>query len=89
MLIFAHLISFIRLVNMSRGVSFETVIYRWQQAVPPTMSLVKNVFVIMNFAYTLLVLNYSCVGFMVRPLSLRTPLCKNTNTHIYNFYFQP
>jgi len=70
MLIFAHLLSFIRLVNLSCCVSIETVIYRWQQAVPPTKALAKNVLVIMNFAYTLLVLNYSCVGFMVRPLSL-------------------
>lgn len=76
MLIFAHLISFFLLVNLS-CVSFETVIYRWQQAVPPTMALAKNVLVIMNFAYTLLVLNYSCVGFMVRPLSLPTLLQKH------------
>lgn len=41
------------------------VIYRWQQAIPPKMDLVKKVFVFLNFAYTVLVLNYSCVGFMV------------------------
>lgn len=40
-------------------------IYRWQQAVPPKMAIVKKLFMLMNFAYTLLVLNYSCVGFMV------------------------
>lgn len=58
-------------------VSFQTVIYRWQQAVPPTMALVKNALVFMNFAYTLLVLNYSSVGFMVCPLSLSA---MHTNT---------
>lgn len=45
------------------------VIYRWQQAVPPKMDLVKKVFVFLNFAYTVLVLNYSCVGFMVLSFS--------------------
>ncbi|WRX28218.1 hypothetical protein QQP08_020705 [Theobroma cacao] len=39
------------------------VIYRWEQAT--NMALVKKAFVFMNFAYTLLVLNYSAVGFMV------------------------
>lgn len=60
----------------------ETVIYRWQQAVPPTMALAKNVLVIMNFAYTLLVLNYSCVGFMVRPLSLPRNRQKHKHPHL-------
>lgn len=46
---------------------FGAVIYRWQQAVPP---LVKKILVFLNFAYTLLVLNYSCVGFMVSYFSL-------------------
>lgn len=40
-------------------------IYRWQQAVPANMAMVKKMFMLLNFAYTLLVLNYSCVGFMV------------------------
>nr|AHE80986.1 acyl-CoA:lysophosphatidylcholine acyltransferase [Hiptage benghalensis] len=45
------------------------VIYRWQQAAP---GHIKKIFVLMNFAYTILVLNYSCVGFLV--LSLRETL---------------
>ncbi|XVF26375.1 hypothetical protein REPUB_Repub14bG0010300 [Reevesia pubescens] len=50
--------------------SLWAVIYRWEQAT--NMALVKKAFVFMNFAYTLLVLNYSCVGFMV--LSMRETL---------------
>lgn len=45
----------------------QAVIYRWQQAIPPKMALMRNIVVFLNFAYTLLVLNYSCVGFMVSP----------------------
>ncbi|KAJ0549245.1 putative 1-acylglycerophosphocholine O-acyltransferase [Helianthus annuus] len=38
---------------------------RWQQqAVPPHNMIVMKMLMLMNFAYTLLVLNYSCVGFM-------------------------
>ncbi|XP_076881051.1 lysophospholipid acyltransferase 1-like [Bidens hawaiensis] len=43
-------------------------IYRWQQSVPPNLGLVKKIFMLVNFAYTVLVLNYSCVGFMVLSL---------------------
>lgn len=48
----------------------QAVIYRWQQAVPQGMDVVKNILVFLNFAYTILVLNYSCVGFIVSTLSL-------------------
>ncbi|XP_019419394.1 PREDICTED: lysophospholipid acyltransferase 1-like isoform X2 [Lupinus angustifolius] len=41
------------------------VIYKWKQVVPPT---IKNALVLMNFAYTVLVLSYSSVGFMVLSL---------------------
>lgn len=34
------------------------------------MDVVKNILVFLNFAYTVLVLNYSCVGFIVSILSL-------------------
>ncbi|KAK3005503.1 hypothetical protein RJ639_016062 [Escallonia herrerae] len=54
-------------------------IYRWQQAIPPSMALVKKLLVFLNFAYTLLVLNYSCVGFMV--LSLRETLAAYGSVH--------
>lgn len=39
------------------------VIYRWQQAA--STALFKKLLVFTNFAYTLLVLNYSCIGFLV------------------------
>ncbi|XP_027334649.1 lysophospholipid acyltransferase 1-like isoform X1 [Abrus precatorius] len=60
-----YIIFFVQSALMIAG---SKVIYKWQQAMPPTMALVKNVLVFMNFAYTLLVLNYSCVGFMVLSL---------------------
>lgn len=40
-------------------------IYRWQQAMPPKMAMLRSVMVFINFLYTVLVLNYSSVGFMV------------------------
>lgn len=49
--------------------ALRAVIYRWQVAVPPTLAFLKIILGFFNFAYTVLVLNYSCVGFMV-PLSL-------------------
>ncbi len=62
-----YIIFFIQSAVMIAG---SRVLYRWQQAT--SNSLIKKMFVFMNFAYTLLVLNYSCVGFMV--LSLRETL---------------
>lgn len=50
------------------GTAHRAVIYRWQQAIPPSMAFLKSILGFLNFAYTVLVLNYSCVGFMV-PLS--------------------
>jgi lysophospholipid acyltransferase len=43
-------------------------IYRWQQAIPPKMAMLRNVLVLINFLYTVVVLNYSSVGFMVLSL---------------------
>nr|AHE80985.1 acyl-CoA:lysophosphatidylcholine acyltransferase [Bernardia pulchella] len=60
-----YIIFFIQSALMIAG---SKVIYRWQQATPPTKSFIKKIFVFMNFAYTVLVLNYSCVGFMVLSL---------------------
>ncbi|KAJ8767588.1 hypothetical protein K2173_018146 [Erythroxylum novogranatense] len=60
-----YIIFFVQSALMIAG---SRVIYRWQQAVPPSMALVKKIIVLMNFAYTLLVLNYSCIGFMVLSL---------------------
>ncbi|XVF26372.1 hypothetical protein REPUB_Repub14bG0010300 [Reevesia pubescens] len=62
-----YIIFFVQSALMIAG---SRVIYRWEQAT--NMALVKKAFVFMNFAYTLLVLNYSCVGFMV--LSMRETL---------------
>ncbi|KAK2356011.1 Lysophosphatidylcholine acyltransferase 1 [Trifolium repens] len=60
-----YIIFFVQSALMIAG---SRVIYRWQQAVPPTNAVVKNALVFTNFAYTLMVLNYSCVGFMVLSL---------------------
>ncbi|KAK4262718.1 hypothetical protein QN277_028245 [Acacia crassicarpa] len=57
-----YLIFFVQSALMIAG---SRVIYRWQQSVAPA---VANVLSFMNFLYTLLVLNYSCVGFMVLSL---------------------
>lgn len=50
--------------------SCRAVLYRWQQAIPSNMAMVKNLFVFISFAYTIMVLNYSAVGFMVSSLLL-------------------
>ncbi|PSS09786.1 Lysophospholipid acyltransferase [Actinidia chinensis var. chinensis] len=60
-----YIIFFVQSALMIAG---SRVIYRWQQAIPPNMDLVKKVLVFLNFACTVLVLNYSCVGFMVLSL---------------------
>ncbi|KAL7182950.1 hypothetical protein ACSBR1_041605 [Camellia fascicularis] len=64
-----YIIFFVQSALMIAG---SRAIYRWQQAIPPNMALLKQLLVLLNFAYTVLVLNYSCVGFMV--LSLRETL---------------
>ncbi|CAA2957330.1 lysophospholipid acyltransferase 1-like [Olea europaea subsp. europaea] len=56
-----YIIFFIQSALMIAG---SRVLYRWQQAT--RSGLFKKIFVFLNFAYTLLVLNYSCIGFMVR-----------------------
>ncbi|GFZ02154.1 MBOAT (membrane bound O-acyl transferase) family protein [Actinidia rufa] len=60
-----YIIFFVQSALMIAG---SRVIYRWQQAIPPNMDLMKKVLVFLNFACTVLVLNYSCVGFMVLSL---------------------
>ncbi|KAL5815364.1 hypothetical protein ACOSQ4_026005 [Xanthoceras sorbifolium] len=57
-----YIIFFVQSALMIAG---SRVIYRWQQALPPKMAAVKKILGLINFAYTVLVLNYSCVGFMV------------------------
>ncbi|KAJ8766178.1 hypothetical protein K2173_021695 [Erythroxylum novogranatense] len=60
-----YIIFFVQSALMIAG---SRVIYRWQQAIPPTKDVIKKIMVLMNFAYTLLVLNYSSVGFMLLSL---------------------
>ncbi|CAN1186236.1 Lysophospholipid acyltransferase 1 [Linum perenne] len=57
-----YLIFFVQSALMIAG---SRVIYRWEQA---SKGLIKKVFALTNFSYTILVLNYSCVGFMVLSL---------------------
>ncbi|KAK4365319.1 hypothetical protein RND71_016677 [Anisodus tanguticus] len=58
-----YIIFFVQSALMIAG---SRVIYRWQQATKGT--IFEKILVLMNFAYTLLVLNYSAVGFMVLSL---------------------
>ncbi|CAA0820529.1 Lysophospholipid acyltransferase 1 [Striga hermonthica] len=58
-----YLMFFVQSALMIAG---SRVIYRWQQA--SQVALVKKLLDLFNFAYTLLVLNYSAVGFMVLSL---------------------
>uniref|UniRef100_A0A5B6ZQ79 Putative lysophospholipid acyltransferase 1 n=1 Tax=Davidia involucrata TaxID=16924 RepID=A0A5B6ZQ79_DAVIN len=60
-----YIIFFVQSALMIAG---SKVIYRWQQAIPTNMAMIKKTLVCMNFAYTVLVLNYSCVGFLVLSL---------------------
>ncbi|KAK1589114.1 hypothetical protein Q3G72_030605 [Acer saccharum] len=55
-------------VQSAMMIAGSRVIYKWQQALPPKMGIAKKIMGLMNFAYTVLVLNYSCVGFMVLSL---------------------
>ncbi|KAG5588875.1 hypothetical protein H5410_039389 [Solanum commersonii] len=58
-----YIIFFVQSALMIAG---SRVIYRWQQATKGTMF--KKILTLMSFAYTLLILNYSAVGFMVLSL---------------------
>ncbi|KAL8141520.1 hypothetical protein V2J09_014552 [Rumex salicifolius] len=55
-------------VQSALMIAGSRVIYRWQQTVSASSALLKNILTFTNFAYTLLVLNYSAVGFMVLSL---------------------
>lgn len=61
-----YIIFFVQSALMIAG---SKVIYRWQQALTEKNSLLKNMLKLTNMAYTLLVLNYSCIGFMVLSLN--------------------
>lgn len=58
-----YIIFFVQSAIMISG---SKVIYRWQQAI--SSPILKRILAFFNFAYTVLVLNYSCVGFMVLSL---------------------
>ncbi|XP_051130125.1 lysophospholipid acyltransferase 1 [Andrographis paniculata] len=58
-----YIIFFVQSATMIAG---SRVLYRWQQACQNAQ--LKKVLVFLNFAYTLLVLNYSSVGFLVLSL---------------------
>ncbi|KAF6154418.1 hypothetical protein GIB67_028310 [Kingdonia uniflora] len=57
-----YIIFFVQSALMIAG---SKTIYRWQRALPQNMGLVKKMMAFMNFAYTMMTLSYSCVGFMV------------------------
>ncbi|XP_068635019.1 lysophospholipid acyltransferase 2-like isoform X1 [Aristolochia californica] len=57
-----YIIFFVQSALMIAG---SRVIYRWEQAVPQKLNWLRTLLAFSNFAYTVLVLNYSCVGFMV------------------------
>ncbi|KAI3703434.1 hypothetical protein L1987_73507 [Smallanthus sonchifolius] len=60
-----YIIFFVQSALMIAG---SRAIYRWQQSVPLNLGLLKKIFMLVNFAYTVLILSYSCVGFMVLSL---------------------
>ncbi|CAL9052231.1 unnamed protein product [Musa banksii] len=64
-----YIIFFVQSALMFAG---SRVIYRWQQAVSPENLLFRKMLILTNFAYTLLVVNCSCIAFMV--LSLKETL---------------
>ncbi|KAB2089999.1 hypothetical protein ES319_A03G097800v1 [Gossypium barbadense] len=65
-----YMLFFVQSALMIAG---SRVIYRWEQA--SNVGLVKKTLVFINFAYTLLILNYSAVGFLVLSLHESLALC--------------
>ncbi|CAN6884984.1 unnamed protein product [Brassica oleracea] len=55
-------------VQSALMIAGSRVIYRWQQAISPKLAILRSIMVFINFLYTVLVLNYSAVGFMVLSL---------------------
>ncbi|CAH2038080.1 unnamed protein product [Thlaspi arvense] len=55
-------------VQSALMIAGSRVIYRWQQAITPRLAMLRKIMVFINFLYTVLVLNYSAVGFMVLSL---------------------
>ncbi|KAE8685634.1 Lysophospholipid acyltransferase 1 [Hibiscus syriacus] len=57
-----YMLFFVQSALMIAG---SRVIYRWEQTIPTNLGLLKKALVFINFSYTLMVLNYSAVGFLV------------------------
>ncbi|XXG76062.1 hypothetical protein AAC387_Pa08g0493 [Persea americana] len=63
---------FIFFAQSALMIAGSRVIYRWQQAVPLKRGLLRRILAFTNFVYSVVVLNYSCIGFLV--LTLRETL---------------
>ncbi|KAK8934859.1 hypothetical protein KSP39_PZI014959 [Platanthera zijinensis] len=71
-----YIIFFIQSALMISG---SRVIYRWQQATSSKNVFLSKILILTNFFYTLLVLNYSCIGFLV--LSMQETLASYKSVH--------
>ncbi|XP_020258441.1 LOW QUALITY PROTEIN: lysophospholipid acyltransferase 1-like [Asparagus officinalis] len=71
-----YIIFFVQTALMIAG---SRVIYRWQQAISPKNEAARKMLTLTNFAYTLVVLNTSCIGFQV--LSMKETLVSYKNVH--------
>ncbi len=47
----------------------ETVLYRWQKLIPENAALAQHLITLVNGIYTIVVMNLSCIAFMVCKLS--------------------
>nr|XP_043608447.1 lysophospholipid acyltransferase 1-like [Erigeron canadensis] len=56
-------------VQSALMISGSKTIYRWQQSVPSSKHGLKKMIMLTNFAYTMLVLSYSSIGFIVLSLN--------------------
>lgn len=72
-----YIIFFVQSALMIAG---SRVIYRWQQAVSPKNALLSKILTLTNFFYTPLVLNYSCIGFLV--LSMQETLASYKSVYL-------
>lgn len=52
-------------INSALMIAGSRVMYRWQQALPEQLWILRRIISFVSFAYTIFVLNYSCIGFLV------------------------
>ncbi|MQM04259.1 hypothetical protein Taro_037055 [Colocasia esculenta] len=71
-----YIIFFVQSALMIAG---SKVLYRWQQAVSQKKFVLTKFLTLINLVYTILVLNYSCIGFMV--LSMHETLAAYQSVH--------